>query len=118
MLLVPPQLTNYPVSPEVVSGNQISLSCTAEGTMLSDITWSREGVTLGENSHLSINAMENSSTILTSQLVITNTEQADTGNYSCSVSSETGMDVRNFFLLVTGEEIIVYSMQLPALTTL
>ena len=74
--------------------------------MLSGLTWSREGVTLGENSHLTINTTQSSSTILTSQLVITNAEQADTGNYSCSVSSETGMDVKSFFLLVTGEGII------------
>ena len=90
------------MSPEVLSGNQISLSCTAEGT-ISDIAWSREGVTLGENSHVTINVTQNNSNIFTSQLVIADTGQADAGTYSCTASGEAGTDVRSFVLAVNGK---------------
>ena len=81
------------------SGDSISLGCSATGTNLTDIIWKKDGVILIANTTIT----GNSSSALSSGLVIRNTNQGEAGTYSCSVSSEAGSDMRSFSLLVTGE---------------
>ena len=40
---------------------------------------------------------------LISELIIASTELADTGNYSCTASSEVGSDTKSFTVFITGE---------------
>ena len=100
--LVPPQITSYPSSQNVVKGSSISLSCTAQGTSLENVTWREEDSILEESVQITIN-ITNQTNTLTSQLNIDNVKEPNQGNYSCTAYSEAGSDTKSISLFVTGK---------------
>ena len=99
---VPTAIISSPESPEVVIGNNITLTCSASGIHLPNITWSRKGEIIVESSKEIISQSVVNETVLASDLKITNTEQRDTGNYSCSAKNSAGVDTKLFYLQVLG----------------
>ena len=83
-------------------GNNITLFCSASGIHLPNITWSRGGEIIAESSREIISQSVVNGTVIASDLKITNTEQRDTGNYSCSANNSAGVDTKLFYLQVLG----------------
>lgn len=98
-----PHIVSSPDDVEVESGTNISPTCTAEGTSLSDITWRKEDSVLVDNPHLTIITHALNNLTLTSNLFVSSIELEDTGNYSCTASSVVGNDTRTFTLFVIGK---------------
>ena len=84
---------------EVVAGSNVSLTCSAIGLDLPNITWSMPVTMSGRAtiSHMIIN-----DTYIASQLDIFDTEQADTGNYSCTAENSISNDTGYIFLQILG----------------
>ena len=96
----------YPSDSEVEADHSISLTCFAEGTSLSVITWTRDDdVTLVDGSQLTITTLSMSSLSLESVLIISNATMEDGGLYSCTASGAGGNDTASFNLLVTGKAV-------------
>ena len=84
---------------EVVAGSNVSLTCSAVGFHLPNISWTvpdplNDGITI---SHTVIN-----DSFIASQLDIFVTEQTDTGNYSCTAENGISDDTGYIFLQVLG----------------
>ena len=96
---VPPTVISFPENSEVVIGNNISLTCSASGIYLPTITWSRGGENIPEQK---ITQRAVNETFIISEVKLSNTEQTDTGNYSCSANNSAGVDTQTFHLQVLG----------------
>ena len=96
---VPATIITFPEGPEVVIDNNITLTCSASGIHLPTITWSRGGENIREEK-ITQNAVNE--TFLISEVKLFNTEQTDTGNYSCSANNSAGVDTQTFYLQVLG----------------
>ena len=93
-----------PADSEVEFGHSISLTCVAEGSSLSAFTWTKDNTTLDdEEPHISINTTALTDSSLQSVLQVSSAELGDSGNYSCTASSQTGTSSASFNLLVTSE---------------
>ena len=99
---VPPTIITFPEGPEVVIGNSITLTCSASGIHLPSITWSRGGERIAGSSREIISQSVVNESVLTSEIVLSSSEQRDTGNYSCSANNSAGVDIRHFYLQVLG----------------
>ena len=83
-------------------GNNITLTCSASGIHLPNITWSRGGESIAGSYREIISQSVVNGTVLKSDFKVTNTEQRDTGNYSCSANNSAGVDIKHFYLQVLG----------------
>ena len=99
---VPPSVTTFPEDSEVVIGNNITLTCSASGIHLPSVTWSRGGETIFGSSREIITQTVVNGTLVLSELIISDSEQRDTGNYSCSANNSAGVDTQAFHLQVLG----------------
>ena len=84
---------------EVVIGSNVTLACSASGFHLPNITWTTASPL---SDRVAISESDVNETFLTSLLEISNTEQADTGNYSCRAENGVGIDTGYIFLQVLG----------------
>ena len=84
-------------------GHNITLTCTAEGTDILDITWRKRDRILVSGEHLMITTVTLNNSSIDSMLLFSNTELEDTGNYSCTASNVVGNDTITFHLTVKGE---------------
>ena len=84
---------------EVVIGSNVTLACSASGFHLPNITWTTAGPL---SVRVAISESDVNETFLTSLLEISNTEQGDTGNYSCRAENGVGIDTGYIFLQVLG----------------
>ena len=100
---VPPQIVSPLHDVEVEMGHNITLTCTAEGTDILDITWKRGDSILVGSEHLMITSATLNNFSVESMLLVSNAELEDTGNYSCTASNVVGNDTITFHLFVTGE---------------
>ena len=80
-------------------GTSVTLTCSASGLHLPNITWT---IPDPENEQVIISQSTIGESFITSQLDISNTEQADTGNYSCTAENSVGSDTGYIFLQVLG----------------
>ena len=87
---------------EVVIGNNVTLSCSASGLYLPNIVWSKAGQNISSSSRLIITEIVANESFLTSHLEISNTEQGDTGNYTCTADNTAGIDASYSYLQVLG----------------
>ena len=99
---VPPTITTDSESHEVVIGNSVTLSCSVSGFHLPNIVWSQEGQNISSSSRLTVTQSVVNESFLTSHLEISSTEQADTGNYTCSADNSAGIDTSYFYLQILG----------------
>ena len=86
----------------MVIGRDITLTCSASGIHLPNITWNRRGESIARSSRKIISQSVVNETILISDFVISSSEQTDTGNYSCSANNSAGVDTKLFYLQVLG----------------
>ena len=101
---VPPQILSSPADSEVEVGQDISLTCRAEGTSLSAITWTRDGTLLDTSiPRITISTQSPTSFTLQSVLLVSPAQLEDSGSYGCRASSEVGNSSASFSLLVTSE---------------
>ena len=84
---------------EVVIGSNVTLACSASGFHLPNVTWTTAGPL---SDRVAISQSTVNETFLTSLLEISNTEQSDTGNYSCRAENGVGIDTGYIFLQVLG----------------
>ena len=80
-------------------GTSVTLTCSASGLHLPNITWT---IPDPENERVIISQNTIGEIFITSQLDISNTERADTGNYSCTAENSVGSDTDYIFLQVLG----------------
>ena len=92
-------------STDVPLGNTVLLTCVAYGDQPLNISWSREGsVLMNDSQRITIyeeEVEEGGITFIQSILQICSTEADDAGVYSCNVDNEAGNDTANFELTVT-----------------
>ena len=100
---VPPQIVSSLLDVEVELGHSVSLTCAAEGTEISDVTWGRGDIVLVSSERLMITTTILNSLSVESVLLVSTAELEDTGDYSCTASSAVGNDTRTFHLFVTGK---------------
>ena len=101
---------DYPLDTSVDITETVTFSCSASGIPLPDITWYKDGTpldTLVEN----ITVTTNSTTSVTSVLVLSQLVLMDAGQYSCNASDpESGTDIRHFTLTLQSKETINIAM--------
>ena len=100
---VPPQIVSPLHDVEVEVGHNITLTCTAEGTDILDITWKKGDSILVSSEHLMITTVTLNNSSIESMLLVSNAELEDTGNYSCTASNVVGNDTMTFHLTVKGK---------------
>ena len=99
--LVHPQLTEFPRGVRsVVLGEDLVVSCTAEGRPTPDIIWSRNNKPLTSLESMNILI---SSTGMRSELQITSFTHTNSGEYSCTASNGVGNDTQYFEVNIIGE---------------
>lgn len=99
---VPPQIVLSPSDAEIETGNNISLTCTAEGTSLMNIAWTKGDTVLINNPKFTITTHAPNNFTLTSELLFETTLE-DTGLYSCTAVNAIGNDTRSFNLIIISE---------------
>lgn len=92
----------FPSDAEVEAGNNISLTCTAEGTSPMYITWRKEDTVLVNDPMFTITAHTPDNFTLTSELSFETTLE-NAGLYSCTAVSAVGNDTKSFTLSVVSE---------------
>ena len=93
-----------PGNSTVVEGSTLLLTCVGFGEPTPSVTWSTGGVQLSNNSRITIYeelVTENGVDFVQSILEICSTEEADGGQYSCTVGNALGNASVNFELSVT-----------------
>ena len=101
IIIVRSQLTEFPRGVRsVVLGEDLVVSCTAEGRPTPEIVWSRNNIHL--NSLESMNILI-SYTSMRSELQITSFTHTNSGEYSCTASNGVGNDTRYFEVNIIGE---------------
>ena len=88
----------------MVEGSTLLLTCVGFGEPTPSVTWSTGGVQLSNNSRITIYeelVTENGVDFVQSILEICSAEEADGGQYSCTVGNALGNASVNFELSVT-----------------
>ena len=83
----------------MIAGSNVSLTCSAVGFHLPNISWS---VPDPLNDRITISRTVINDSFTASQLYIFNTEQRDTGNFSCTAENGISNDTGYIFLQVLG----------------
>ena len=85
-----PEITVHPRSEAKTEGENLILSCDAEGVPAPTISWTRNGslVDTSDNSRISFSADRK-------QLAITNVNRTDSGEYRCVANNSLGNDTSN-----------------------
>ena len=100
---MPPTIESAPFDTQVVIGNSVSISCSASGVPLPNITWSRvEHEELMNHTDTLIIASVQDDNDITSLLTIVNAVQENTGYYNCTAENNIGRDSVIFHLQVQG----------------
>ena len=100
----PPQVVISPGNSTVVEGSTLLLTCVGFGEPTPSVTWSTGGVQLSNNSRITIYeelVTENGVDFVQSILEICSAEEADGGQYSCTVGNALSNVSVNFELSVT-----------------
>ena len=102
---VAPQIVLTPPNSEVNATDTVLLTCVAYGALPLNISWSREGsVLMNDSQRITIyeeQFEENGITFTQSILQICSTQIDDSGVYSCSADNRAGNSRSTFELLVT-----------------
>ena len=102
----PAQIVLHPVDPtDVPIGDTVLLTCVANGDLPLNISWSREGtVLMNDSQRITIyeeEIEEGGITFVQSILQICSAETDDAGSYSCNADNTAGNDTANFELTVS-----------------
>lgn len=90
--------------------SSVSLTCSAEGEPIPEISWLINNAPVSGDSRLNITSIilyEGYGSLITSDLVITNITIHDTGVYSCNASNDVGYTISSGNLLVAGIVVIL-----------
>ncbi|XP_060737332.1 hemicentin-1 isoform X1 [Tachysurus vachellii] len=91
---VPPTILNTgPSDVSVLEGEELTLTCAAEGTPTPQLTWMRDGVKLETTEHVHVSAHGRTLTLL-------RVTKEDSGIYKCVAVSPSGQESKVFTLLV------------------
>ncbi|GAA6068512.1 hemicentin-1 isoform X1, partial [Tachysurus ichikawai] len=91
---VPPTILNTgPSEVSVLEGEELTLTCGAEGTPTPQLTWMRNGVKLDTTEHVHVSAHGRTLTLL-------RVTKEDSGIYKCLAVSPAGQESKVFTLLV------------------
>ena len=108
---VPAVIVDYPDSPQVTIGHNVSVLCSASGIPLPNIMWSREGQSDNVNSsRLVLLSRVLDATHIISELTLRDAERQDDGQYSCTASNDIGTHTENFYLQVQGMYVHSFSI--------
>ena len=115
-LVEPPQIVITSDNVTVDAGNTVLFACVGYGTPDPDITWTRGGNQLTNDSRIIIYEKlltEGGVTYAQSILQLCSAEVTDAGLYSCNMSNMLGNTSSNFELNVTvgGKHTIIYIQQ-------
>ncbi|XP_027279680.1 hemicentin-2 isoform X2 [Cricetulus griseus] len=88
-----PQVSINARSQRFSQGVEVRVSCSASGYPTPHISWSREGLTLPEDSRIHVDAQ--------GTLIIQGVAPEDAGNYSCQAANEVGTDEETVTLYYT-----------------
>ncbi|XP_020610523.1 roundabout homolog 1-like [Orbicella faveolata] len=80
----PPEIAVHPEAETKSEGENVTLSCKADGNPVPTISWTRNGSPVGQSGRISFSADEN-------QLRITNVKRTDNGNYRCVANNSLGV---------------------------
>lgn len=103
-LETPPRVVISPDNGTVATGNTVLFACVGYGTPNPDITWAKSGSQLSNGSRITIyeeTVVENGVAFTQSILELCSAEEADAGEYSCTVANSFGNSSVNFELAVT-----------------
>ena len=103
-LEAPPRIVSSPDNGTVATGNTVIFACVGYGTPNPDITWAKSGTQLSNDSRITIyeeTLVENGVAFTQSILELCSAEEADAGEYSCTVTNSFGNSSVNFELAVT-----------------
>ena len=99
--IVHPQLVGFPSSVRsVVVGEDLVVSCTAEGRPTPGILWKKNNTVLNSSQNENILIMSSNGR---SELTITNVTNSDSGEYSCTAVNQVGNDTRFFQVNTIGK---------------
>ena len=99
--IVHPQLIGFPSSVRsVVVGEDLVVSCTADGRPTPDILWKRNNTVLNSSQSENILILPSNGR---SELSITNITNSESGDYSCTAFNPVGTDTRFFQVNTIGK---------------
>jgi len=88
IITVPPEITVHPEAQTKSEGENVTLSCKADGNPVPTISWTRNGSPVDESGRISFSEDKK-------QLTITNVSRTDSGEYQCVASNSLGNDTFN-----------------------
>ena len=88
IITVPPEITVHPEAQTKSEGENVTLSCKADGNPVPTISWTRNGSPVDESGRISFSEDKK-------QLTITNVSRTDSGEYQCVASNSLGNDTSN-----------------------
>ena len=85
-----PKITFHPLNETKTEGNNVTLSCNADGNPIPTISWTKNGypIDTSNNSRISFSVDKK-------QLTITNVNRTDSGEYQCVANNSLGNDTSN-----------------------
>ena len=104
---VGPVVTVAQTSQEVVVGESVALSCSAEGRHLPLVSWTTPAP--ASSGHIDISYSPVNETFATSNLTISATLPTDNGTYYCTGHNSLGNDTQSIFLQVLGIYTVCFS---------
>jgi len=107
-LIDPPSITSPPAAVQAVERDNVTLSCTAEGRPLPNITWLVEPYSGGapveiERDSGATEQRNKSAHQTTGFLTLQNVRPIDTGNYTCNTSNRLGSNTSKALVEVLGK---------------
>ena len=87
LLVVVPIITQGPVDTAGVVGGSVTFTCTATGIILPTITWTDE-----DDNMLTTAVLDFNSTFIQSTLTLSNLQDEDFDNYTCTATNMFGSD--------------------------
>ena len=100
---VPPELTAFPRSDrDIVSGENLVVSCTARGRPQPVILWKRNGTLLTVDKNIRFLRLSDGR----SELQITNFIESDSGPYTCTANNTLGNSLASFQVNLIGKLVL------------
>ncbi|XP_066942937.1 hemicentin-1-like isoform X1 [Macrobrachium rosenbergii] len=94
-VMIPPKISGWGDSDgdtvneiEVIAGKDVILFCPVEGNPKPSITWLRDGQALSAHPRIHLTSPN--------ELLLTNSQAADSGNYACLATNRAGADEKQF----------------------
>ena len=84
------EITAHPQNKTRIEGENVTISCNADGNPVPTISWTRNGSPLDTSNNSRISFSEGKK-----QLNITNVSRTDSGEYQCVASNSLGNDASN-----------------------